>query len=443
MLVVAGPAGAAVTGAPGWIAGAMPLPGVNASDVAPVGSALLVGIGAYGAQGQSIVRVERDGTSTTLVTQLNAIGGLAYDAENDLLLFTDNGLDAPPGTAVTGDTLYALPDPLGAPGPVSAATLELAPSGSIGFAQAVLPLPGGDVLIGDAAGFGGGRVVRYSAGNLTNLVTGLDFTAGVSLALTPANELLVGDVDSATFAGSVERYDLAGNFLGTLVGGLSGSYDQAVTAAGNLLLTGGFTGDFSSSTVLSTTPAGATSEIATGFGFSSGIAIDPQSQQALVLDFGTSHVDTLTPVAALTAGGTGRKECQTELWGGAFDVAGNGRALTRWTCADGGACDRDGEVNGSCLFVVGTCFSVSDPRLPSCTPEPIDGAVLRISKSPPELAEMQAKADAVLPSTGAVCSEGTEVTVAARKTFRVGVRARVGSRTADSDNLALRCLAAQ
>jgi len=433
---------AAVTGATGWIAGTVPLPGINAADLTPAGSSLLVGIGAYGAQNQSIVRVDRDGTTTTLVTQLNALGGIAYDRENDRLLFTDNGLTAPPGTAVTGDTLYALADPLGATSAVSAQTLELAPSGSIGFAQAVLPLAGGDVLVGDAAGAGVGRVVKYSGGNLTDLITGLDYTAGISLSLTPAGELLIGDVDGLTFAGSVERYDLTGGFLGTLIGGLSGTYDQEVTASGNLLLTGGFLPDFSSSTVLSITPAGAATPIATGFGFSSGIALDGPSQQALVLDFGTAYIDTLTPVAALTPGGNGKRECQAESWGGAFDVSGSGKSLPRWTCTDGAACDRDGAVNGSCAFVYGTCFSVPDARLAACTPAAVDSAEIRITKNPPvALAQIQAAADAVLPSTGATCSAGSAISVGASKSVKITVRAKVGNRVVDSDGTTLRCKA--
>lgn len=442
VLAKIGAAHAAVNGAPGWIAGTIALPGVNAADLAPAGSAFLVGVGPYGAQAQSIVRIERNGTSTTLVTQLNAIGGIAYDRENDRLLFTDNGLTAPPGTAVTGDTLYALPDPLGATSPVSAATLELAPSGSIAFAQAVLPLAGGDVLVGDAAGAGVGRVVKYSGGNLGDLITGIDYVAGISLALTPATELLVGDVDGITFAGSVERYDLTGAFLGTLIGGLSGSYDQALTASGNLLLTGGFTGDFSSSTVLSVTPAGAATTIATGFGFSSGIAIDGPSQQALVLDFGSSHIDTLTPVAALTPGGNGKRECQAESFGGSFDVSGSGKALPRWTCADGDGCDRDGAVNGSCEFVFASCFSVADPRLAACVPAAVDAAEIRITKNPPAaVAAIQAAADAILPSSGPACSAGVPVTVAAKKSVKITVRARVGNRVVDSDGTTLRCRA--
>jgi len=432
---------AAVAGAPGWIAGSVPLPAVNAADLAPAGTAFLVGVGGFGAQAQSIVRLERDGTATTLVTQLNSIGGIAYDRENDRLLFTDNGLTAPPGTAVTGDTLYALPDPLSASGAVSAATLELAPSGSIPFAQAILPLAGGDILVGDAAGFGAGRVVQYSAGVLTDLITGLDYAAGVSLAVTPASELLIGEVDSGTFAGSVERYDLMGSFLGTLAGGLSGSYDQAIMASGNLLVTGGFTNDFTSSTVISITPAGVISTIATGFGFSSGIAIDGPSQQVLALDFGVSSIDTLMPVDALTPGGASKRECQTEAWGGAFDVSGSGKPLARWTCTDGAACDRDGAVDGSCEMVFGTCFSVADSRVPACAPEPVDSAEIKSTKNPAVATAIQAAADAILPSTAAACSAGSPISVAAGTSVKVSVRAKVGNRVVDSDGTTLRCKA--
>lgn len=440
LILTAAPSGAAVVASPGWIAGTIALPGVNASDLAPAGSAIIVGIGAYGAKSQSIVRLDRDGTATTLVTQLNSIGGIAYDRANDRLLFTDNGLTAPPGDAVTGDTLYALLDPLGATSAVSATTLELAPSGSIGFAQAVLPLPGSDILVGDASGGVTGRVVKYSGGNLTDLVTGLGFTAGLSLTLSPTSELLVGDVDGNTFVGSIDRYDLSGTFLGTLIGGLNGSYDQVTTATGDTLLTGGFTNDFSSSTVVAVTPGGTASTVATGYGFSSGIAIDAPSQQAMLLDFGTSYVDTLTPVAALTAGGSGRRECGVELWGGTFEIAPSGKARPRWTCADGAACDRDGAIDGSCEFVVGTCFAVADPRIAACTPSTIDGVQVRIAKSPPVTGEIQAAAAALLPTSTAACSAGTVVSVPARRSLRIAVKGQAAGRTVDSDALTLRCL---
>lgn len=429
----------AVTPSAGWIAGSVTLPGTNASDVAAAGSSFLVGIGSFGAGAESIVRVDRDGTSTTLVTGLNAISGIAYDSENDRMLFTDNGLEAPPGTAVTGDTLYALADPLGATGSVAASTLELAPSGSLDNIQSIVPLAGGDILVGDASGFGAGRVLEFSSGVLTDLVTGLDFTAGLALSLTPAGELLVADVDSTFFTGSIERYDLTGTFLGTLAGGLSGAYDHSVAATGDLLLTGGFTGDFSSSTVVSIAPGGAVTEIASGFGFSSGIDIDGPSRQALVLDFGTTRIDTLLPVAALTPGGDSRRECQVEIWGGPFDTKGNGDPTKTWSCNDGSSCDRDGEANGSCEFVVGACFSVTDARIPSCTASAVDSAIVKIAKEGAASTALQTAVEAVLPSTGAACSTAVEIAVATGQRRKVSVRGLTGPATADSDGVTLRC----
>src|SRR5205085_2543855 len=118
---------------------------------------------------------------------------------------------------------------------------------------------------------------------------------------------------------------------------------------------------------------------------------------------------TLTPVAALTPGGATRGDCQVELWGGTFDTRPNGQPTTRWTCTDGDACDRDGAADGACTFVVGTCFSVGDPRLPACTPGGVDQAEIKIAQSPPPLAALQAAASAILPSSAATCSSGVEV----------------------------------
>ena len=131
-----------------------------------------------------------------------------------------------------------------------------------------------------------------------------------------------------------------------------------------------------------------------------------------------------------------------ESWGGSFETARNGRALPRWTCTDGDpSCDRDGAVNGACAVVFGTCFSVPDPRLGACVPAAVDAAEIRIAKNPALAAQIQAATDAVLPSTGAACSAGTSLSVPARKTLRITVRAKVGSRVVDSDATSLRCKA--
>ena len=181
LAVVAGArsASAAVVADPAYVVGAIPIPIVNAADIAVVGASFAIGQGFFGAGNQSIIRLDPNGAAVTIVVNLNAIGAIVYDAANDRLLFSDNGGDLVGAT--TGDTVYALPNPRAVAGPIDAGTLTLRPNGSIPFAQAILPLAGGDLLVGDAAGPGNGRVVRISGGTQTDLITGLDYAAGVTL----------------------------------------------------------------------------------------------------------------------------------------------------------------------------------------------------------------------------------------------------------------------
>jgi hypothetical protein len=433
------PGAAAIVAGPNYVVGSIPLPAVGNGDVAVVGTGVCVGQGSFGANAESIIRLAPDGTSTTVVTGLNAIGGLIYDAANDRLLFSDNAGEL--SGATTGDTVFALGSPRSAAVSVPASGLTLAPAGSIPFAQAVLPLAGGSVLVGDAAGGGAGRIVKVTGGTPSNLITGLDYTAGIALTLTGPGELLVGDVDSTTFEGSIGKYDLTGASTGSLASGLSGAYDSALDGAGNLLVTGGFTDDFSSSTIVSITPSGTVSELASGFVFSTGLDIDAPTGEILVLDIGASHLDTLTPVDGLTPGGRGRKECQVEMWGGAPDRSKKGTPKTRWTCTDGAPCDRDGVVNGTCTMLVGGCFSVTDARTPTCVPAPVDSAVVSSHQSIPALPSLQSAIDAVLPSTGPTCSRGVPVFVDANgKTITISLDGTHAGKRADKDTLKLRCL---
>jgi hypothetical protein len=423
------------------------LPDVNAADAVVAGAAIFVGQGGFGAGLQSILRRDPDGTTTTVVDGLNALGGLAYDVAGDRLLFTDNGGDLLGATS--GDTVYALPSPHTVGAPVDAATLTLLPSGSIPFAQAVLPLPGGDVLIGDAAGPGSGRVVKLSGGVPTDFITGLDYVAGISINFPgipdyfPEHQIQVGNVDGS-FVGSVERYTVAGAPLGTVnMSPLSGALDQATDVAGNVYVTGGFTGGFTSSTLVFVAQGGAVDEVASGFGFSSGVTVDVPSQRILVLDFGQPFIDTLLRVDWLTAGGNGKSECQIETWGTLQDVSGSGNPLTKWTCADGDpACDRDLAVNGGCAFQVGTCVRLSDlARNPKCTPVDIDTVTITSKKLPAAASTLQTAANALLPATEAKCGEGNLVAVPAdRKTRTIRFEAAAAGKRVDRDVLKLRCL---
>lgn len=432
--------GAAVSSNGEYVTGAIPI--APTSDAAYGGTSVFVGQGSYGVGTESILRVDADGTTTVLVTNLNSIGGIAFDEEGNRLLFTDNGLEAPPGTATTGDTVYALPSPLSAVGSVAADTLEMLPAGSMAFAQAVLPLPGGSILVGDATGFGTGRVVSVTSGVGTDLVTGLDYTAG--LALSPSGtEIYVGQVDSSTFLGSVDRFDLAGSPLGAYATGLSGLFEQEFDAGGRLIATGGFTPDFSSSTVARLDGVNPPESVETGYVFTSGMDIDGPSGQIAVVDFGAPQIDTLTPIEQLTPGGKGKKECQTELWGQDPDRSKSGRPRNRWTCEDGDpSCDRDVAVDGSCTFLIGACFTIPDDRAPKCTPAPVDSA--EVERRPKvngsgAFPELQAVVDATLPTTEASCSLGVPITVEAGDKVKILITSYAAGKKADKDKVTLKC----
>lgn len=440
VLSLQGSAAAAVTSNGEYVVGALPF--APTTDVAFGGTSLFAGSGAFGVGTESIVRIDADGTVTVLVTNLNSIGGIAFDSAGDRLLFTDNGLDAPPGGATTGDTVYALPSPRTVASSVPADGLALVPDGTIPFAQGVLPLPSGVVLVGDSVGAGLGRVVSVSGGVASDLVTGLDFAAGLALDAT-GTELLVGDVDAVTFAGSVESFDLSGAPLGTFASGLSGAFDQVLDHTGNLLVTGGFTGDFSSSTVVRLDGVNPAGEVATGFGFSAGIDVDTPSGQVAVVDFGASQIDTLTPIDRMTPGGRGKKECHVELWGQDPDRSRSGRPRNRWTCDDGDpACDRDLAVDGKCTYAIGACFGLTDPRAEKCTPLEADSAEVALR---PKVAgsdafpALQAAVDDVLPVTGAGCSALVPIEVAAGGKKKILVTASAAGSKLDRDRVTLKC----
>lgn len=430
-----------------YIAGPpIPLPGVNAADLVVVGASLFVGQGSFGAGQQSIVRIDPDGSATTVVANLNALGGLAYDGEGDRLLFTDNGGDLMGATS--GDTVYALPSPRSVGAPIDAATLTLLPSGSIPFAQAVLALPGGVVLVGDAAGPGSGRVVRVVGNVPNNFITGLDYVAGLAQVFdyvhTPGQgQIFVGNVNGS-FVGSVKRYTFPGMALGTVnATPLSGALDQASNVYGNLYVTGGFTQNFSSSTLVSVVQAGAVAEIASGFGFTTGVAIDGPSQEIMVLDFGTTHVDTIVDVTVLTAGGRGKTDCEVEEWGSPFDFSRSGSPRQTWTCTDGDpACDRDLAKNGTCTFAVGACMRVNDlARNPKCTAVDVDTVTVTSKSLPAAASAVQTAVDAVLPATTARCSTTSLASVPAdRKARKIQFDAVAGGHRIDRDALKMRCL---
>jgi hypothetical protein len=252
------------------------------------GNALFFGQGpTFSAGAQSIVRL--DGTRlTTIATGFNSLGGFDIDGAGNLYV-VDNCFGADGcGSPTTGDTVYKITNAVARTTATTAAASELVPSGTFATPQDVMVQSSGVILIADAAGVGAGRVVKLvEPSTISNLVTGLDFLGGLA---TDGSTLFVANFDGSGF--SVRKHVLAtGMSLGTLIGGLSGSYGLARDEAGNILVTGGFTSG--TSTVEAVNGAGTKTERARGFGFSADIAFDVARGQALVLDFAATQVTAI------------------------------------------------------------------------------------------------------------------------------------------------------
>src|SRR4029453_18486354 len=282
--LAATPGLAAITAAPGWAAHSIPTPGTVQGGVVRRGDSIIVGQGAFGAGLQQVIRLDA-GVPTTIATGFNSLGGFALDGAGTLYV-TDNGgnLDG----AATGDTVFAIPDALTRTTVLPAVGAEVVPAGTIPFAQDVA-LDGTDLIVSDGVGPGAGRVWRVSGGAATNLITGLDYAAGVTV---DGKRLLVGNVDGS-FVGSLSRYTLAGKFVTSVASGLSGNYAHAIDSAGDILITGGLTDDFSSSTVIAVAPGGGITQRAAGFMFSTELFHDTARDETLVLDVAVSEITAI------------------------------------------------------------------------------------------------------------------------------------------------------
>jgi len=286
LVAVATAASAAVVTAPGYLARTIPTPDVVQGGVVRRGDALLVGQGKFGAGQESIVRL--DGTTATVVaTGFNSLGG--FDVElNGNLLVVDNGGELP--GAVTGDTLYEIPNATRRTDAVTAAGHEVLPPGSIPNAQDVLGIPE-TVLVTDAAGPGAGRVLRVSEeGEVEVAIAGLDYLGG--LAFAPGGTIFVANVDAA-FVGAVRRYDYYAFPQGVLASGLSGAFGAAIDADQRTVLVSGGVADDGSGTVVAIAPDGTVRERARGFGFATDLFFDAQREELLVLDTGVAAVTAI------------------------------------------------------------------------------------------------------------------------------------------------------
>ena len=285
-LLVTTAAHAAVVTAPGYLAHTIPTPDVVQGGVLRRGGALLVGQGTFGPGGEYVVRL--DGTGATVVaTGFNSLGGLDV-APNGTLMVVDNGGELP--GAVTGDTLFAIPDVFTRTSAETALGHEVVPAGSIPAAEDVLIIPE-TVLVTDAAGPGAGRIVQVTEdGDALDLITGLDFLGG--LGFLTGGIVVVANLDGSSI-GSVLLYEVYGLRRATLAGGLSGAFTPVVDVDGEtVLLSGGVAGD-GSGTVIAIARDGSVSERARGFRFATEMFLDAEREELLVLDVGARGVTAI------------------------------------------------------------------------------------------------------------------------------------------------------
>jgi hypothetical protein len=272
----------AVTAAPGYAVRSIPTPTSVQGGVVSRGGAVIVGQGAFGAGLESVVRIDGGGT-TTIATGFNSLGGFDLDAAGTLYV-VDNGGNL--GGALTGDTVYAIPNALTRTTPVAALGAEVLPAGSVPTAQDVLVTSDG-LLVADAAGPGAGRVLKVVGGSPTNLITGLDYLGALAF---DGRTLLVANLDGS-FTGNVLRYSASGASLGALATGLPASFGLAVDGSCNALVSGEFSFDCSSGHIFAIPPdGGAPVPRATAFCSAGDLYFDGARDETLALDFGASAV---------------------------------------------------------------------------------------------------------------------------------------------------------
>ncbi len=447
-----GPVHASVTAASGYLYAPLAVGEVTQSCVAsaPGGTFVAVGPGFTGAA-QRVVLVTESGAQRDVVTGLNSVADCAYDPASDTLYVTDNGLEAP--GAVTGDTVFAVPSASTATS-LAASGLELVPPGSIPTAASLALAPGGGVYVGDAAGGGLGRVLLVDAGGVSTVISGLDFTGG----LTVANGDLFVAQSLATFESEISRYQTDGTFLSQVSGPTftHGSYDLGVLVDGRLAVTGAFGGD-----VVAIDIAGGSAALVSGLTFASGIDVDSFTGRVSILSstfIPTEEDKTIhrfVPVARLVPGrGSEKKECVAEYYGVELVPAKPGKQPRHAICVDGSSCDTDATADGACVFPLGVCLGVADDRLPDCPAAGV--ASLELRKAKPASASwsaMVAAAQAVLPAPAGTCffSDGVIVPLKTTKKGKIKpgkavikVRAETdeGKPRKDTDKIKLMCLPA-
>jgi len=438
VILAASTAHAAIIAPNGYIYSTIVLGSPTQSCVAAAPSGTFVGVGlGFTANAQAVVQVSESGSARLVAFGFNSISDCAYDAASDTLYVGDNAAAGDTPGAATGDTVFRIANASTASAQ-TASGLELLPANSIASAAGLAVTGSGDVLAGNALGVGTGTVDKLTllpTPALSPLASPFDFVGGI--AIDPATGNILVAQSLASFESRIDRYSPAGLFIDTLAGPSYGfgSYDLAYSHDGLLLATG-------SGTVMAFNSSGTPTPFATGFSFATGISTDPTTGRVEILDsfsFSASDrsVHRFTPVSKLLPGGTQQAtECLHEVYG-----------VDGTPCTDGAACDADGAVNGSCLFPVGLCLRVSDPRFPECGVEDISALTIKTSPASAETTALAARVAAALPITASSCFFGDGLRVPVKtsangaKPGKGAVKVKVQSISGkkDSDSVRLVC----
>ncbi len=444
---------AQVTPPPGYIYSRHVMASLTQSCLAPAPGGSFVGIGqGFTANAQAVVLAKESGELRLVALGFNSIADCAYDRTRDVLYVTDNGGAPELAGTTTGDTVFAIPSASTATG-LPAASLELLPAGAVPDAASVAVDGNGDVLVGDATGGTAGTVSRIDVDlgpPATPFAGGFGFTGGLAVDAV-SGDVWVAETISPTFESQISQFDASGMSLGVFAGPSSGfgSIDLAFNTDGSLLATGAFFGD-----VVSFDASSAQTAFVSGLTFATGISVDAFTSRVEMLSSTFSgaeedrSIHRFTPVNRLLTGkGAAVSECGQEFYGLELVAPGPGQPARNAICVDGAACDADSVANDRCLFPVGFCLAVQDPRLASCLPSPVVDVSLTATPASPAVAETAARMQQALPVAAPSCffSDGVLVPVkvgaagtsAGRAVVRVKTTLANGKK--DADAVALLC----
>ncbi len=142
---------------------------------------------------------------------------------------------------------------------------------------------------------------------------------------------------------------------------------------------------------------------------------------AALVSLATPSPAACPPSCPIPGGEELRYDCHSEfasdLWRLNYPFAGQTRhrVADQHRCFDGEVgCDLDGEVDGACTFDIDVCLRNDDPAIPECTAADVTDFRVRRTSRFPGIEALGLAAQALLPATSNVCTEG--------QTFRLPVK---------------------